>query len=769
MITGIGIKVAQLFDKLNLPRWSYAGLSVSSRIPELLQRDQWVGIIYLDIEEFQLTEQIYGGLYCRQVLAALDRLVRTRAAFLPGPYSFLEYRRWGDDLVIYFHSPGRTQPPVAELARLAAQVSERLLVELNRQCARPVPFTLNFHVGYSVIMPEKENPEKAHYNAYKEAVRVAKGELNVLEVERRQRFSALLADRDIRVVYQPVVALDSGRIFGYEALSRGPEDSFFANPLNLLAFAEKNNQLYTLEKIMREKALAGWTGEWRKQVLFLNISPQIIYDPAFHPDEINARLDELGIRPERLVLEITERTGIENFQAFQRSLETYRRHGFKVAVDDAGSGYSSLQAVAELQPEYIKLDLSLIRELDQNPVKRILVETFLTFAEKTGSRVIAEGIENSEELTRLRKIGIPLGQGFFLARPACPPPALSPAAVRHLACPAEVTSQRFRPGGMVPVGSIPSSGAAVHAGTMTRELVDFFTEHPRVEGVAVLDDAGAPVGLVMRDKLFNQLGTQFGFAIYHERPVSLVMDARPLTVEDDSPVEVVSQAAMGRPDLKVYDSIIVTRNRAYLGLVSVRQLLDAITSLQVETARFANPLTGLPGNRQIDAELLNRLGEGRPFSVIYSDLDHFKSFNDRYGFERGDQAIKLTADIMVETVARSGRPGDLVGHIGGDDFIIVTVTEAAEEVCRGVIAEFDRLITSLYDPEDREKGFIDTCDRQGRPVQLPLMTISLALIDCRPGQYAGPEELARVAAGLKKYAKSREGSVFVRERRQHRD
>ncbi|MDN5362397.1 MAG: hypothetical protein PWP70_1444 [Moorella sp. (in: firmicutes)] len=759
-----------MFKRPDLPVKGWEGMAVASRVPELLREGQWVGMIYLDIVEFQLTEQVYGSLYCQQVLGILDRLVRKRVAGLLEPYHPLETRRWGDDLVIYFHSASLPPPAPLELSRVAEGVKESLGAELNLRSSHLIPTTLNFHVGYSIIKPARDNIEKALYNAYKEAVLVAKSQLDAQEVERRQQFIELLVNKNIRMVYQPIVELDSGQVIGYEALCRGPENSFFASPRNLFAYAEKTNQLYAMEKVAREKALAGLGGELAGHNLFLNISPQVVHDPSFRADEIRAYLDQVGAAPARVVFEITERTSIEDFRTFGQSLEYYRQHGFKVAVDDAGSGYSSLQAIAELQPDYIKIDLSLIRDIDKNPTKRNLVETFLVFAEKTDSRIIAEGIENSDEMACLQKMGIPLGQGFFLARPFYPPPEVNMEAARLLAQNTGTTTvrQRSRLGRMIPVGSISQAVTTITTRTVTREVVDFFTRYPQVEGVAVLDDEEQPVGLVMRDKLFNQLGTQFGFAIYTERPISLVMDTQPLAVEDDTPVEMVSQAAMARPDHKVYDSIIVTKNRSYHGLVSVRQLLDAITSIQVEAARFANPLTGLPGNRQIEEELLNRLSGEQPFSVIYSDLDHFKGFNDRYGFERGDQAIKLTASIISEQVARYGRPDDLVGHIGGDDFIVITRPEVAEEICRKIIATFAQKVPELYDFEDRERGYIDTKDRQDQPVRLPLMTISLALIDCHPGQYTNPEELARISAELKKYAKSKEGSVFVKERRQRK-
>lgn len=767
MVRNLRAKLSRLFKKLNFPVHEWENLVAASRVSELLRKGRWVGMIYLDIVEFQLTEEVYGSLYCQQVLGILDRLVKKRVAGLLDPYHFLEIHRWGDDIVIYFHSPSLTPPSPLEMSRLANRVKEILGEELRLRSSHLIPAALNFHVGYSTISPSGDNIEKALYNAYKEAVLVAKSQLDALEVDRRRQFTELLVHKNIHMVYQPIVHMESGQIIGYEALCRGPENSFFSSPLNLFGYAEKTNQLFALEKMVREKALAGLRGELAGHRLFLNISPKAVHDPSFRADELREYLDQMGVAPERVVFEITERTSIEDFWAFRRSLEYYRQHGFKVAVDDAGSGYSSLQAIAELQPDYIKIDHSLIRDIDKNPTKRILVETFLVFGEKTGCRMIAEGIETGDEMVCLKRMGISLGQGFFLARPAFPPPEVEREAIRALkqTTGTSAVGQRSRLGRMIPVGGISQSVEAMTTRTVTKEVVDFFTRYPQLEGVAVLNDEKEPVGLVMRDKLFNQLGTQFGFAIYTERPIYLVMDTQPLTVEDDTPVEVVSQMAMARPDHKVYDSIIVTKNHSYHGLVSVRQLLDTITNIQVEAARFANPLTGLPGNRQIEEELRYRLSGDQPFSVIYSDLDRFKGFNDRYGFERGDQAIQLTASIITEQVARFGRPDDLVGHIGGDDFIVITGPEVAEEICRKIIEVFDQRVPELYDPEDRERGYIDTKDRQERPVRLPLMTISLAVIDCRPGQYSDPEELARISAELKKYAKSMEGSVFVKERR----
>ena len=761
----------KLFQLFKLPKWKIhlayglGKLSPESAVPSMLSTGQWVGLVYLDIVDFVLTEQSVGPSRCLRILQSMENIASQEVPHHLKPYQLLEVRRWGDDLLIYFYSQIHPPPDSSTLANIAFSLKDQLSLKLNQQCSNLMSCHLNFHVGYTIVNSE-QNPEKSLYNAFKEAMIIAKSPLDVKEVERRQQFKDILAHKNIRIVYQPVVNLNTGEILGYEALSRGPENTFFTNPINLFSYAQKTHHLYTLEKIAREKALAGLGDILSQTKVFININPQVVKDPSFRPDEIDKFLTSIGAEPNQVVFEITERTSIDDFPSFRRSLEHYRQNGFLIAIDDAGAGYSSLQAIAEIQPDFIKIDNSLIKDIDKTATKKKLLETFHIFAQKTNSQLIAEGIETEEELVTLKKMDISFGQGFFLARPNYPPPVIDSQA---LFCLENYNKDMIKTsaGRILPVRNIAQIVPALSANAITKEALDFFTAYPTVEGIAVVKDE-IPVGLVMRNKLFNQLGTKYGFAVYTERPISLVMDIQPLTVEDDTTVEIVSQSAMGRHDHKVYDSIIVTKNKCYQSLVSVRALLDMLTNMQMEAARFANPLTGLPGNLRIEEEILNRISTGQPFSVLYADRDNFKGFNDRYGFERGDLALEQTAEIITKLTREFGNPDDFVGHIGGDDFVVVTVPEVVNKISQGICDELDRLIVELYDPEDRQRGKISTVDRKGNKVEIPIMSISLAVIDCLSNNYPSLEELSRAAAELKKLAKKKPGSLYVKERR-HRE
>jgi len=176
------------------------------------------------------------------------------------------------------------------------------------------------------------------------------------------------------------------------------------------------------------------------------------------------------------------------------------------------------------------------------------------------------------------------------------------------------------------------------------------------------------------------------------------------------------------------------------------------------------PLTRLPGNIAIEHEVRRRFEAGEPWAVIYADLDNFKAFNDHYGFVRGDDAIRLVSTTMSDTIKRIGIESDFLGHIGGDDFIIVTTPQRAENMARTVADAFDRDVLPLYDPVDRKNGWIAAKDRRGNNVRFPLMSLSLAIVTQSP-RIISYQSIGEVAAELKSYAKRQTGSFVAMDKR----
>ncbi|MBI4341675.1 MAG: response regulator [Candidatus Omnitrophica bacterium] len=180
----------------------------------------------------------------------------------------------------------------------------------------------------------------------------------------------------------------------------------------------------------------------------------------------------------------------------------------------------------------------------------------------------------------------------------------------------------------------------------------------------------------------------------------------------------------------------------------------------------ANPLTKLPGNLSIQRELERRIASSGGLAVCYIDLDRFKAFNDHYGFERGDQVIKQTAEVLILAAQSQGSGHDFVGHIGGDDFLLMTTVERAEGVCRTIIERFDAMVPQLYDEADRTRGYLLHKDRKGQEVKVPLLSISIALVTNEWHPLTHPGQVAKIGAELKAYAKQFDRSIYVKERRQ---
>ncbi len=184
-----------------------------------------------------------------------------------------------------------------------------------------------------------------------------------------------------------------------------------------------------------------------------------------------------------------------------------------------------------------------------------------------------------------------------------------------------------------------------------------------------------------------------------------------------------------------------------------RELLSRIrnTLRRISRNRAANPLTGLAGNIEIQREIDSRIASGKPFATIYVDLDNFKAFNDVYGFASGDLAIKMTADVLVRQTRLFGNKDDFIGHIGGDDFVIVTTPDKAADICKNCIAQFDEKIRELFSAEDVKRGYISTENRKGQIETYPITSISMGIATNEIRQFKNHLEVSTVASELKKY------------------
>lgn len=224
----------------------------------------------------------------------------------------------------------------------------------------------------------------------------------------------IIDNRHIRTVYQPIVELAGHRPMGFEALTRGPKDSELESPIKLFHAAAQLNMFAELDHAARISAIANASFLNETHLLFINTDPSIMDRPEFKDFSY---LENGNIDPSQICLELTERTSVKDFAKFRFALDALKSSGFKIAIDDAGEGYASIRTIAEIKPNFIKLDMSIVRDIDQDTTKQNIAEFLVDMSKKLGTRLIAEGIETENEMRILTDIGADYGQGYFFSKP----------------------------------------------------------------------------------------------------------------------------------------------------------------------------------------------------------------------------------------------------------------------------------------------------------------------------------------------------------------
>lgn len=720
-----------------------------------------VAMVYVDLEEFKQIETLYGRTLCNKILHNSAQTLQKMNLNFYGLRSKLAVCSiGGDDFAVFMDAPQTVEGFEEQYLLLKKQI-EDVLNDANKNTGINRP--LRIHMGYVDLrrIPDY-HIDSLVYKAIKEATYMAKQYGQALEHANWQFLKQTLEKREIRTLFQPIVSLKSGDYLGFEALSRGPAGTILESPTKLFKAAERFRCLMELESLCHDQAVKSALPHIGDHFLFLNVTPSILNTGTYNMHLSEEMKNFCGLNFSNVVLELTERNGIEDYSQFREILLYYRRLGFLIAIDDAGAGYSSLQAIAELQPEFVKIDMSLVQGVNRNPTKKALMETFVDFAYKIGARIIGEGIETEEELLTLAAMGCDYGQGFYLAKPGHINFEID-NRVREKILEYSRSGRQFQ-SEPSKIGDIVMYINPITPDIYIEEVIEIFNNKKGINGIAICQE-GVPTGLIMRDRLFARLGSRYGYDLFIRRPVADLMDKSPLILPCFTPLEDAARQIAERLSHGITDYIVVTKEQQYFGVVSIAKLLDTMAKLQIDQAKDANPLTGLPGNRVITRRLSDDLKMGKYLSVLYFDLDNFKAFNDHFGFENGDRAISLLAHLLVETVKAYGNDDDLVGHIGGDDFVVLSSYDKADLIAENLIKYFDRSIVDLYDNASLEQGYIIATDRRGETKQFPIMSVSVAAVSNKPEQpFDNPLQLSEVAAEYKKMAKTKIGSIYISDR-----
>ena len=589
-------------------------------------------------------------------------------------------------------------------------------------------------------------------NLHSNAVRRGRGPL-----------AGLMRSSGLYPVFQPIVSLGDGAIYSHEALIRGPQNTSFHSPDALLTAAEHESLNFEFESFCITVALARWGELQESGRLFVNISAEVLVQVLKRcgRDALMALISGFGVLPRMLVLEITEYERVADMDYLASVVSEIRSAGVSLALDDFGDGRSSLRLWSQLKPEFVKIDKYFTKDLSQHADKLKTIQALQQIAAIFDTALVAEGIETEDDLRVLRDLGIAYGQGYFLGRPA-------PQPREQIEAQALLVMQDRR------VAVFPELRRASSAGSLSRlavaaaptvdlfttnnELATLFVSHPKLHAVAVLEGT-RPMGIINRAIFMNEYSKLFYREVWGRKPCLVHANLAPRLIERNHNVDELVGILTSEDQRYLVDGFIVTNNGRYEGIGTGEQLVRSVTETRIEAARHANPLTFLPGNIPISQHIERLLNSGIEFVACYADLNNFKPFNDQYGYWRGDEMIRLVARLAL---AHCDPQRDFVGHVGGDDFIILYQSTNWQQQCEQFIREFADRAIELFDAPAREAGGIQAEDRYGVSRFFPMTTIAIGAVKIKGGEYSSAEEVASIAARAKHDAKTRgEGLVML--------
>ncbi|WP_434629347.1 GGDEF domain-containing protein [Chromobacterium sp. CV08] len=569
-----------------------------------------------------------------------------------------------------------------------------------------------------------------------------------------RQLEAIIGQGRLQPVFQAIVDLEAGTVLGHEGLIRGPSGSALHSPMMLFEAAERCRMTPALDQACLRACAERFAELALPGLLFVNIGPETLLAQERRPAAVLSFLETVGLDSRRVILELTENRPGGAYPALREAADGCRRDGLRIALDDFGEGFSNLRLWSELRPDIVKLDKHFVRHIHLDPLKEQFVRSVADIARQSGALLVAEGIESAEELRTLRRLGVRYGQGYLLARPQARPPRQGPRMADMLPSVGRRPGPRYQPLARDLLLEVAPLEACVPNETAYRR----FAEHPDCFAIPVVQD-GLPVGLLRRHHLLESFARPFNRELYGKKPCRMMMDKQPLVVNADINVHELSSLVVAAERRYLVDGFIITENGRYLGMGTGFALMRKISELQLSAARYANPLTGLPGNVPINETVDRLLGMDAPFVAAYADLDHFKPFNDLYGYAAGDSLIELVAHLLLE---HADPERDFVGHVGGDDFVLLMQSDDWETRLRRVLACFGEQAAAHFSETHRAAGGFEVAARSGEAVFLPLTTLSLGVVKVGAGQYHGHREIGAATAEAKKQAKKMPGnSLFV--------
>ena len=558
------------------------------------------------------------------------------------------------------------------------------------------------------------------------------------------------------VAFQPIVSAQSLRTHGFEALSRLPEHAPFASITMLLDAAAQKQVLREVERTLLIKAISKFAryDAAFKSRLFCNVDNRVFDDVDASPANIVEYVRSVGLRPNNLCIELSERVPPESEERLARLVEIYQKHNVRIAIDDFGRGFSGLETLMLVNPHYVKIDQCFVRNIHTRVRQQAIVDGVVRTSHSLGLHVVAEGVEQEDELRLLREMGCDFVQGYLIARPSTDLDALRQSyAGKHADT---IKTYEIAP----KVNALIDRVEPLQMGQPIADAVARFKDRPSYAFFPVIDEDQIVHGAIFKEDLRPLLFGEYGGALLANRGIALTLDKFvrrcPLSeaaVTNDALVDSYMASSSS-------EGIVLTQDARYVGVLDNLAMLTLASDRALAAARDQNPLTFLPGNILINQHVQQCLDREGDRCFAFFDFDNFKAFNDKYGFEIGDRALLMFSEKLTKFKQRHGA---FIGHIGGDDFF-ASLPLARPDACAAVtelMHGFQRDIESLYDKEDRQAGGILGEDRFGETRFFPMLRASTVLMPLYSKAMAKEAILAMLAAGKGRAKRSHAGLVVL--------
>lgn len=558
----------------------------------------------------------------------------------------------------------------------------------------------------------------------------------------RRRHPWLLGDlaSHVQMHFQPIVDFaQDGAIFGYEALCRMQDpNGQLLNGEEAFRLARQINRAGELDMVCQRLALAGKARDIAPGIpIFINVLPHTILHEDLWLLPFLENLGQLGIERRDVVIEIVESEEVSP-ELLARHCDKIRMHGLRIALDDMGSGFNGLRTLAAVRADFIKIDRAIVHEAQGSRVRTVLLEAIVSMAQRLGCTVVAEGLERIEDITFCREMGLMYAQGYYFARPQ----RLPIASVSHM--PERDESHRPPAADEFKLVEFAQPGLVFDMNTPVDEVRHMFRQNPDI-AVATVLDSNRPLAMLRRGKLFAERHAALG----------LFCDPLPRVVTSRASAAMFSRS-LYRERGESEPWVLVGDEGNYLGTLQPFEIIAHLIS-RTSSGSSLHPLSQLMTGPSLRHSLDASLKNNPDTQLVYIDLDHFKAYNDRYGFIRGDAMIRLLAEIL--RLLFNGQAGLLLGHIGGDDFVLILDRHkpALIQSLLDCISRFQSLAAHLYDSNDLARGFFVTEDG----LEHPVASISIAVVNGRQGRLINSVAAAERAALLKKIGKATSGSIIV--------